>query len=109
MALVETNTGSQTAVIGTLHTLATPTAGKTYVLFVDLTNLVAGDVLDLFLQGKVVAASSFKNIYSLTFAGLQSDPFFMSIPIPAPNGVQFQLKQTAGTGRVFPWSVVSLD
>jgi hypothetical protein len=109
MALAQTTSGTQTATIGTTHTLATPTAGKTYVLMVDLTNLVAGDVLDIFLQGKVLSTSTFKNVYSPTFAGPQSDPYFMSVPVPAVNGVQFQLKQTAGTGRAFDWSVISLD
>ena len=109
MTLVQTNSGTQTATIGTTHTLATPTAGKTYVLFVDLTNLAAGDVLDIFLQGKVLTGSTLKNVYSPTFAGPQSDPYFMSVPVPAVNGVQFQLMQTAGTGRSFDWSVVSLD
>lgn len=109
MALAETNTGTQTATIGTLHTLATPTAGKTYVLHVDLTNLAAGDVLDIFVQTKVLSTSTLKNMYSCTLAGPQADPYFMSVPIPSVNGVQFQLKQTAGTGRAFPWSVQSLD
>lgn len=109
MALVETNTGTQTAVIGTTHTLATPTAGKTYVLHVDLNALVAGDVLDIFLRTKVLSAGTMRNAYSITLSGPQSDPNFLSIPIPSVNGCEFQLKQTAGTGRAFPWSVQSLD
>lgn len=109
MALVETNTGSQTAVIGTTHTLATPTAGKTFVLHIDLANMVAGDVLDIYLRTKVTSAGTMRNCYSLTIAGLQGDPNFMSIPLPSVNGTEFQIKQTAGTGRVFPWSVQSID
>ena len=109
MSLAQTNSGTQTATIGTTHTLATPTAGKTYVLFIDLTNMTATDVLDIFLQAKVLSTSTLRNVYSLTIAGVQSDPNFMSIPIPAVNGVQFQIKQTAGTGRSYDWSVVSLD
>jgi hypothetical protein len=109
MALAQTNSGTQTATIGTTHTLATPTAGKTYVLFIDLTNLAAGDILDIFIQGKVLSTSTLKSIYSCTLAGPQADPYFMSVPVPAVNGVQFQLKQTTGTGRAFDWSVVSLD
>ena len=109
MSLAQTTSGTQTATIGTTHTLATPTAGKTYVLFIDLTNMTATDVLDIFLQAKVLSTSTLRNVYSLTIAGVQSDPNFMSIPIPAVNGVQFQIKQTAGTGRSYDWSVVSLD
>ena len=109
MSLAQTNSGTQTATIGTTHTLATPTAGKTYVLFIDLTNMTATDVLDIFLQAKVLSTSTLRNVYSLTIAGVQSDPNFMSIPIPAVNGVQFQIKQTAGTGRSYDWSVASLD
>jgi hypothetical protein len=110
MTVAQTNSGTQTATIGTTHTLATPaTTGKTYFLMIDLTNLAAGDVIDVFLQSKVLSTSSFKNIYSLTLAGPQSDPYFMSIPIPSAQGVQFQIKQSAGTGRAFDWSVQSLD
>jgi hypothetical protein len=109
VALAQTNSGTQTATIGTTHTLATPTAGKTYVLHIDLSNLAAGDILDIFMQTKVLSTSTFKNMYSCTLAGPQADPYFMSVPIPSVNGVQFQIKQTNGTGRAFDWSVQSLD
>ena len=110
MTVNPTNTGTQATTVGTTHTLATPsTTGKTYVLYLDLTNLAAGDVLDVFLQSKVLSTSSFKNVYSLTFAGPQSDPHFLSIPIASAYGVQFQIKQTAGSTRNIDWSVQSLD
>jgi hypothetical protein len=52
MALAEFANGTQTCVIGTTHTLSTPTAGKTYVLMLDLNALAAGDVLNVILQAK---------------------------------------------------------
>lgn len=109
MALVETATGAQTAVIGTLHTLSTPAAGKTYVLHIDLSVLAGGDILDIFLRSKVRSTSTMRNVYSITLAGPQSDPNFMSVPIPSVNGAEFQIKQTAGTGRTYDWSVQALD
>jgi hypothetical protein len=36
------------------------------------------------------------------------DAVQLSIPIPADQPVTFTLKQTAGTGRDFPWKVLAL-
>lgn len=109
MAVVETSSGTQTATIGTTHTLATPTAGKTYVLHLDLTNMAAGDFLEVYLSEKVLSGSTQKGVSQANFAGAQIEAVYMSIPIPSANGCQFQLKQTAGTGRAYDWSVQSLD
>jgi hypothetical protein len=109
MALAEFANGTQTCVIGTTHTLSTPTAGKTYVLMLDLNALAAGDVLNVILQAKALTGGTMRNVYTLVLAGPQADPVFMSVPIPAPIGTQFQILQSAGTGRAVPWSVVSLD
>jgi hypothetical protein len=109
MALAQAASGTQTAVIGTTHTLSTPATGKTYVLHLDLSALVAGDVLLIILQTKVLSTSTMRNFYSYTLAGPQADPNHVSVPVPSFNGCQFQIKQTAGTGRAIDWSVQSLD
>ena len=108
MTLAVAASGTQTAVISTTHTLSTPTAGKTYQLNLDLNALAAGDTLTIIVQAKV-AGGSFRNAASLTLAGPQGDPFFQTAPYPAASGCQFQILQSTGTGRAFPWEVVSLD
>lgn len=104
----ETTSGSQTATIDTEHTLATVTAGGTYVLAVDLTNLVDGDAVTLCAKVKVRSSDSAAQLYSAEFAHAQADKVAMSIPVPAPHSVAFTLEQTEGTGRAFPWAVYEL-
>ncbi len=48
--------------------------------------------------------------YLGTFSGAQStdDLIKLSVPIPSEQGATFTLKQTAGTGRAYPWKVMTL-
>lgn len=109
MALVQQANGTQTATINTEHSLSTRTDGKTYVLLVDLNNMVAGDILELRIKVKVLSGSTAR-VYTLaTYVGAQPEPNIISVPVPAVHSVEFTLKQTAGTGRNFDWSVVSID
>ena len=109
MALVEQTSGTQTATITTEHTLATQTDGKTYVLGVDLGALANGDIVELCCKTKMLSGGTSRIAYKATFAHAVSEPNIYSVPIPAVHEVVFTLKQTAGTGRAFPWSVISLD
>lgn len=109
MAIADVGNGSQTAVIGTEHVLATITTGKTCVLTVDLVNLAAGDTLELRAKVKVLTGSTAKEAYLETFVGDQAQDVFLSIPIPAKWSVAFTLKQTVGTSRVFDFTVLTLD
>ena len=108
MAVSSVATGSQTAVISTEHTLNSPAGPATYVLVVDTTNMVNGDVLELRCKTKVVTAGSAIQYVMATYCNAQSDVVKMSIPVPSVDGGSFTLKQTAGTGRVFPWNIYSL-
>jgi hypothetical protein len=108
MALASVATGSQTAVIGTEHTLNSPAGPATYILVVDTTNMVNGDVLELRCKSKAVTAGSAVQYVMATYCNAQSDNLKQSIPVPSVDGGTFTLKQTAGTGRVFPWNLYSL-
>lgn len=104
----EAAAGSQTAVITTEHTLSTQSSAGVFVLLVDLTNMAGGDVLELRVKAKARSAeASAKVAYFATYANAQGIPIAVSVPIAATYAV-FTLKQTAGTGRAYPWSVVSL-
>lgn len=109
MAHAVESSGTQTATVGTEHTLATPTTLNTRILSVDLTNLALGDVVELRLYAKVASGGS-QVLYSLqTFAHTQIEDCYISVPVPMPYGGQLTLKQTAGTGRSFAWNIQTLE
>lgn len=100
--------GSQTAVIGTEHTLATDTSNRNYVLCVDLVNLVAGDTVELRIYTIARAAGAERQAYYDLFTGVQVSPMAYSVPIPANVSCKATLKQTVGTGRAFTWALLRL-
>lgn len=106
MALVSAADGSQTAVVGTEHTLTTQTTAGVYVLEVDGSALVAGDLLELRLKTKTRAGGTSRQVYMATFMGGQIiDPNLVSLPVPTDVEIVATLKQVAGMGRAFPWNL----
>ena len=107
MAVSEKVGGTQTATIGTEHTLSTITAAGTYQLIVDIDNLVAGDELELRVKVKVRSGNTLKEVFHASYAHDQgNDAVTLSPPVPAPFEFVATLKQTAGTGRAYVWSIV---
>jgi len=100
--------GTQSATIDTEHTLSTQTTAGSYVLSVDLNNLALGDVVILRVKTKVGSGGTTREILSNTFSNPQGQPVVQSIPIASPHEVVFTLEQVEGTGRSFPWEVISL-
>lgn len=100
--------GDQTAVIGTEHTLVTDATNKIYVLVVDTGNMVNADILELRIKTKVRTGGVSRQAYSVSYAHVQGDPNKYSVPVPADVEIVATLKQTAGTGRVFPWKLLSV-
>lgn len=98
------NSGSQTATIGTEHTLDSPATNATYVLAVDTVNLANGDLVELRCYDKV-DGTNLRQIWKGTYQHAQINNGKVSPPLAVTAGAQFTLKQVAGTGRVFPWSV----
>lgn len=104
MAWTQT-TGSQSASIGTEHTLASPTTAGTYVLEVDTSNLVNGDLVELRVYNKV-DGTNYRQVWKGAYQHIQVDNNKASPPLAlAGAGAKFTLKQTAGTGRSFPWAL----
>lgn len=121
MAWTLDQSGTQTAVIGTEHTLGVAaTTNATYVLKVQLKNLANGDTLELRAYTKVLAADVAATlIYSASFANLQGDGgapgtsasgevVAVSVAIPSDLSVTMTLKQTAGVGRAFDWAILRI-
>ena len=102
--------GTQTATIGTEHTLATVTTAKTLLLIVDKNAMVGSDKLELRSKTKILSGGTTRVEDIGRYFGAQSadDKIARSIPIPSDQEAVFTLKQTAGTGRAYPWKVMSL-
>lgn len=109
MTLAIESSGTQTAVIGTEHSLATPSTGKTRVLRVDLGAMVAGDTVEIRIKSAVIAAGTVRDQWYMTYANAIGVAIIESVPISSDVGATFTLKQTTGTGRAFPWKVLTLD
>lgn len=110
MTVSITNSGSQTATIGTEHTLgAAITAAGIYQLKVDTANLAAGDILELRMYGKVRSTDTERLMWGPASYG-PVPPSIDIVVSPADvcaASVKFTLKQTAGTGRAYPWAIYS--
>ena len=105
----EKTSGSQTATISTEHTLATVTDAGIYVLRVDLNNLAPGDVVELRLYAKARNSSdSERLLYAASYGPLSPEAKLTdSVPVVAAGHFRASLKQTAGTGRAWPWAILS--
>src|SRR5258708_7600508 len=105
-------TGTQAAVITTEHFLSSPNVAGVFTLHVDTVNMASGDTLELRVYQMVLTAGTQRVAMMQSFTGLQStdDEIKISDPIgnelTDANSLRFSLKQTAGTGRNFPWKVL---
>lgn len=107
MAFIESQLGSQTAVITTNHTLGVEeTVDGYYQLVVDLSAMVAGDVLELTAELKVKTGGTARVCSMAVFRDAQTEAATFSVPIPNIYGLTFKLKQSEGTGRTFDWSIL---
>lgn len=106
------DSGSQTAVISTLHVLGGPTrtTDGVFVLRVDVSNLAAGDAVEFLCAEEIQNDSGTARDTILgELAGPQGDnDWWHSPPMLLANGWDFKLRQTVGTGRAFPWSIWQL-
>lgn len=108
MVVAVNTSGSQTAVISTEHDLATVTSAKVLQLVVDVSAMVSIDVLELRIYGKARTGDTERLLYFATFAQPQTLALVASLAVVSPHHARFTLKQTAGTGRAFPWAVYEL-
>lgn len=106
MAVAVNTSGSQTATITTEHTLATVSSAAVLALVVDLANLAAGDIVELRVYGKAGSSDTERLLHRGTYGPIPpAMPLVMSVPLISPHHFKATLKQTAGTGRAFPWAI----
>jgi hypothetical protein len=105
----QVQSGTQTATLTTRHQLGTSiTSAGNYVLVVDTNALVNGEELLLEAEIKTLNGSTSRVTETARFSHAQAAPVKRSVPIPVAHEVSFFLTQTGGTGRAFPWSILSL-
>lgn len=108
MSISEHASGSQTATISTEHTLngTTPeTTDGIFQLCIDTANMAAGDITEIRIKEKCRSSDTQRQVLVATLAGAQSDPLWVSPTFILLHGWDMTLKQTAGTGRAYPWSI----
>lgn len=112
MAVTAQASGTQTATIGTEHTLADVAVAGTYTFHVDSDAMVAGDSLELRIYQMVLTGGTRRVAYYQTYFDTQVADDKIKISVPISNeltdagALRFTLKQVTGTGRAFPWKVL---
>jgi hypothetical protein len=79
-----------------------------YVLVVDAANLANGETLTLRIKRKARSGDTERLAYEIVVSNVLASPVIVSVPVPAPHGATFTLRQDNGTGRSFPWEVEAL-
>jgi hypothetical protein len=105
--------GTQTATIGTEHVLKDDTSNEGHVLdaAVDLKNMASGDIVELRIYAKVLSSSTLDRVYYARYCDSQDVISSFKSPVvyvPALTEMkewELTLKQTAGTGRNFDWTI----
>lgn len=108
MAVTSVGSGTQTATIDTEHTLDTETTAGVYVLVVDASNMVNGDVVTFRLKTKYATGGTSRLAFEATYAHAQAMPNIYSPPVPVDTEIVATLEQTDGTGRDFYWNLLKL-
>lgn len=113
MTVTAKGSGTQTATIGTEHTLLDIAAAGTYTFHVDAASMFAGDVVELRIYQIVLAGGTRRVAYMARFFDAQPTDDMIKLSVPISNelgdagALRFTLKQTNGIGRAYPWKVLS--
>lgn len=112
MAVTAQGTGTQTATIGTEHTLLDVAVAGTFTLHVNKINMAAGDLLELRCYQIILTGGTRAVAYKTSFIDSQPTDDMIAISVPISNeltdagSLRFTLKQTLGTGRSYDWKVL---
>lgn len=92
--------------IGTETTLATDTNNGTFVLEVDTSNLVNGDLLEIRIYTITLSGGTLTQEWKGTYQHAQTNNHKISPPVASDQSIKCTLKQTAGTGRTYAWKML---
>lgn len=105
-------TGTQTAVIGTEHSLFTSSGAGVFSYHVDTINMAAGDVLELRCYQMILTSGTTRVLEVMRVSDAQPTDSLIIAFDPIGNdlsdsgAIKYTLKQTAGTGRAFPYKIL---
>jgi hypothetical protein len=90
------------------------TNAGTFLLYVDLNNLINGDIVELRAKVKISSGGSYITLFNRSYAHDFGDPdvsevLQVSVPITHIHGMKFTLHQVDGTNRTFPYQIIQLD
>lgn len=110
MAITEAFAGSE-AVSTTEHSCTTDTAGPdvetsdgVFQVFLDVSDMIAGDQLQIRVYEKVQSTSTQRIVYQAYLTGAQSEPIWVSPSLILLHGWDVTLDALAGTITV-EWSI----
>jgi len=112
MSVTAAASGTQTASIGTEHTLFDSATAGTYTFHVDAINMAAGDIVELRIYQMVLTGGTRRVAYMMRYMDAQPTDDIIKLSVPISNeltdsgALRFTLKQVNGTGRAFPWKVL---
>lgn len=92
----------------TEQTINSNILNRSFVLWLDLNALQAGDTVVVRAKRKVLSSGTIREFASQTFADVQSPPVQALVPVALPYGGDFTIQRTSGTDRAIPWSLESL-
>lgn len=110
MAISEAFSGSE-AISTTEHSMTTDTAGPdaetsdgVFQIFIDLSDMIAGDQLQIRIYEKVLSSSTQRIIHEAILTGAQSTPIWVSPSLVLMHGWDATLDALAGTINI-DWSI----
>lgn len=95
-------------VIGTETTLATDTTNGTFVLEVDVSNMVLGDLLEIRVYTITLSGGTLIQAWKGTYQNVQINNHKISPPVASDQSIKTTLKQTVGTGRTYAWKMLRI-
>jgi hypothetical protein len=113
MAVTAQASGSKASTVGTTpDLLANVAVAGTFTLHVDTNVMAAGDILYLSIKQMVLTAGTARYVYDARYDGAQPAKDLIKISVPISNeltdatSLVFELNQTAGTTRTYPWKIL---
>lgn len=104
-----------TSVTPTLNTetfLSNVAVPGTYTLHIDLSNMAAGDYLEIRIYQMVLTGGASRVAYFSQYSHAQPTDNMIAISVPISNeltdaqALRFSIKQTAGTARAYPHKIL---
>jgi hypothetical protein len=113
MAVTAQATGTKTPTVGTTpDLLANVAVAGTFTLHVDTNPMAAGDTLYISIKQMVLTGGTERYVYDMRYDGVQPTKDKIKISVLISNeltdatSLVFEINQTAGTARAFPWKIL---